>query len=318
VSTRPGGTAPADVPSRPRAHCSICHPLPLPVPLLRLPCRSIEAGRAVPVRSRRDHRACARGAGTLAASYVHPPLFLSVSLYAAERVAAIRYVASRWCPAAVRGTFYFWAVRTYGLDAGSELLGARVYLLLARIRDSLPFAWYGQAAASPVHCFRGKGRDPTVACACKLLGKVNSSMFIVRKDGRYSSMWVLVLVDQIRSAFLNFEMSIATTSCLPIPLLQYPMHHLISRFWISPWQQKTLVTEEFQWKHTAGRFSVLDLLSIVTLFSFLLARVSGTPDPYIQRFNRRWTIDGAAVCRSCSYCPSCVTQLVSAAQPLWR
>lgn len=162
----------------------------------------------------------------------------------------LRYVASRWCPAAVRGNFYFWAVRTYGLDAGSELLGARVYLL-ARIRDSLPFAWYGQAAASPVHCFRGKGRDPTVACACKLLGK------------------------------------------------------------------KTLVTEEFQWKHTAGRFSVLDLLSIVTLFSFLLARVSGTPDPYIQRFNRRWTIDGAAVCRSCSYCPSCVTQLVSAAQPLW-
>lgn len=130
-------------------------------------------------------------------------------------------------------------------------------------------------------------------------------------------MWVLVLVDQIRSAFLNFEMSIATTSCLPIPLLQYPMHHLISRFCISPWQQKTLVTEEFQWKHTAGRFSVLDLLSIVTLFFFLLARVSGTPDPYIQRFNRRWTIDGAAVCRSCSYCPSCVTQLVSAAQPLW-
>ncbi|XP_066318856.1 uncharacterized protein [Miscanthus floridulus] len=34
----------------------------------------------------------------------------------------------RWCPAVVRRNFHFWAVRTYGLDAVSEILGARVYL----------------------------------------------------------------------------------------------------------------------------------------------------------------------------------------------
>jgi len=41
-----GGTAPADVPSRPRAHCSICHPLPPPSPV---PVSSARSPAALPI-----------------------------------------------------------------------------------------------------------------------------------------------------------------------------------------------------------------------------------------------------------------------------
>lgn len=111
-----------------------------------------------------------------------------LSLYAAEtrnrrkdaRARARGYIHGRpiRCPArSPTRNSYFWAVRTYGGAAGSELLGGRVYLR-ARIPSNLLRSYHLQA----VHLFQGiqplpaaflHAADRLPSCIDLLPGKVN-------------------------------------------------------------------------------------------------------------------------------------------------
>ena len=201
------------------AACSRLYLSSTPGPSLSSAPAALPIDRIETAASRRDHRAHRRGAGTLAATCrsTDPPIFSSVSLYAAERIAA---TWPRWCPAVVRRNFHFWAVRTYGLDAGSEILGARVYLPSPARIPSHSLGTDKPRAASLCSSFPREGKGSNRYYLRLLPASREGKFFDVHRPFRK----VYVAVDQIRFSFLNFEiLNVTTTSSLPIPLLQFPI-----------------------------------------------------------------------------------------------